>query len=304
MKNRMKILVPLFLVMISLTWVACTETGSEKEKMSQFEGVLKLGVEESVTPTFREIVKVYDSSFPKVEVQVDYDLEAQLIESLMKDSLKIIIITRDVTEQEKVYSEQNRFVLKSMAIAKDAIAVIGHPENMDSMMRVSQLKSILEGTFARSYKVVINSSRGSIARYISDEVLDKNSWSEQVYSEESYEDIIDFVNNNKNSIGILPVNYLYSGESNEDMPVFREDVNVVPLYNDSINKFVLPYQAYIALEDYPLTRTIYFVNRDNRQVPSAGFANFLTSEPAQLLFKKAMFVPLKSQLILRPVEIK
>lgn len=295
-------LIPLLIFLLGFN--ACTSHTETKEKMLQTEGLLKLGIDESIRPVMTEVVKVYDSSFPKVEVQETYDFENTLMEKLMNDEYKIIVITRDATEQEQAYATQNRFRLKTLAVAKDAIAVIGHPDNEDQEMTLSQLSNILKGTFARQYNVVVNTNKGSVANYLRRELLEGEDWGEHVYSQESYEGIIDYVNNHPNTIGFLPVNYLYGEESNEQHPFFREDITAVPLYNDSVQKFILPYQAFIALDEYPLNRSIYFINRDNRQVPSSGFANFLAAEPAQLLFKKSLLVPLRSQLIIRPVEIK
>lgn len=279
------------------------DTKEKKAKLSQVEGDLFLGIDEGLEGVMSQIVKVYDSSFPKVQVELEYGYENDIMESLMQDKIKIAVITRDVKESEYAYAEQNRFVLKSLAVAKDAIAVIGHPNNEDSFLTVSQIKSILKNEFSREYNVIINSGKSAITRYLKEEVLDNGEFGENIYSQGTDEEIINYVNNNKNTIGFLSINLLYEEESKMHTPEFRKDINMIPIYNDSLDKFVLPYQAYLALDEYPFTRSIYFINRDNRQVPSTGFANFLASEPAQLLFKKAMFVPLRSQLIIRPVEI-
>lgn len=285
---------------------ACTDSKSKEDqpKMTQVEGPLSLGIDESIAPMFEQVVKVYDSSFPKVEVSVNYGYENELINQLMNDQLKVIVMTRDVTEEELEYAKNNRFRIKTMAVAADGIAVIGHPKNSDSLFRVSQIKSILEQSFSRTYKVAIPSVKGSVVSYINDHISAMNNWGSLIYEQENYEQVMQFVQQHEQSIGFLPINFIYPEESNEQDPSFREDLWVIPIYNDSLYKETLPYQAYLALNEYPLTRKIYFVNRDNRQVPSTGFSNFLTSEPAQLLFKKGMFVPLKNPLVIRPVEIK
>lgn len=284
---------------------ACHESpNSDQPRISQVEGSLKLGIDESIAPMFEQVVKVYDSSFPKVEVSVNYDYENHLIQSLMNDSLKLVVLTRDVTEEELAFAKNNRFRLKSMSVAADGIAVIGHPDNQDSIFTLSQLKSILENDFARTYKVAMPSTKGSVVAYLNHALTEVKNWGNLIYEQENYDQVIAFVQEQKNSIGFLPINFIYPAESNEQDPSFREDLWVIPIYNDSLHKETLPYQAFIATREYPLMRRIYFINRDNRQVPSTGFANFLTSEPAQLLFKKGMFVPLRSRLVIRPVEIK
>lgn len=68
------------------------------------------------------------------------------------------------------------------------------------------------------------------------------------------------------------------------MAVSREDIA-------TIENSYKPYQAYIALNNYPLCRNIYAILNDPRNGLASGFASFLTSDRGQKIILKTGIVP-------------
>lgn len=58
----------------------------------------------------------------------------------------------------------------------------------------------------------------------------------------------------------------------------------------SFNSFK-PWQAYLALKEYPLIRDVYVILTDPRQGLASGFTGFLTSDRGQRIILKAGIVP-------------
>jgi phosphate transport system substrate-binding protein len=70
-----------------------------------------------------------------------------------------------------------------------------------------------------------------------------------------------------------------------------------------MQKSYKPYQAYIATNWYPLTRNLYYIHRETYPGLGTGFANFISRDRGQLIFKQARLFPLRSNIILREAEM-
>ncbi|MFM7729283.1 MAG: phosphate ABC transporter substrate-binding protein, partial [Flavobacteriales bacterium] len=55
--------------------------------------------------------------------------------------------------------------------------------------------------------------------------------------------------------------------------------------------FYGPYQAYIALKKYPLTRDVYVISREGRNGLGTGFASFLAGDQGQRLVRMCGLLP-------------
>ncbi len=292
-------------LLMLLFLIACSqpEEGSKKSETTT-KGNLNIAIDESVRPALEQIVKVYDSSFPNVNIQAQYLSESEIFDHLFSDSVQLIVATRDISSEEKEVAKQNGFSIRSLSIAKDAIAVIVSKDAQDSIFTVGQLQSILTGDFVREYDIIFDHAQSGTVKYILDSLIPGQTLSSKAYAQENNQGVIDYVSKNKNAIGFLGVNHLYDKEDISGAGRFIDDVRVVSLKNDTLEAFFKPYQAFVAQDHYPLIRRIYFINRDIRQGPSTGFANFLAGERGQIIFNKERFVPLRAQLIIREAQIK
>lgn len=282
--------------------------GGEKLDATKVEttssGNVAISVDEGYRPVIEQQLKVFDSSYPEAHIQPYFKPEKQCFDDLFKDSSGLILTSRDLTDEEKRVYHNNGVQVRSLAVAMDAIAIVVNPKSQDSFMTVGQLKEILTGGFVRPYTIVFDNPQSSTVRYIMDTLIPGKQLSSKSYAVKNNEAVIDYVSKNENAIGILSMSYAYDPESTTELGDFRNNVKVVSLRNDSTGEFYQPYLGNIALQEYPLTRKLYFITRDGGQGLSAGFANFICSERGQLIFKKSRLVPLRVQLTIRAVEIK
>ena len=59
-----------------------------------------------------------------------------------------------------------------------------------------------------------------------------------------------------------------------------------------------PYQAYIALGDYPMTRPVYLILSEPRTGLASGFTSFVSSDRGQRIILKSGLLP-----VTQPVQI-
>ena len=298
----------LFAGLCMATLPACTgdsNKGAQQSasKETQTSGTIDIAVDESYKPVIEQEIKVFDSSYPQAKVKASYLPESECLSRLFNGQARMILIPRELSEKEKKASESQNVFTTSMAIAADAIAVVVHPKAQDSLMTVDQLRSILTGKFARKYNVVVDNNNGSIARYISDSLTKGAPLSQQLYAAKSSDEVLKYVAEHPDALGLVGMAHTFDPNSDVGYGSFRKEVRVVAMRNDSSLKFFQPYQANIALNDYPLIRKLYFISRIDSEL-SSGFSNFLKTEAGQLIFTKSMMVPLAVQLVIREAEIK
>ncbi|HTO15318.1 MAG TPA: substrate-binding domain-containing protein [Edaphocola sp.] len=286
--------------------IACNGSNSSvsKESMAAYtSGKMALAVDESFKPVMIQEVKIFDSSYPNAKIDTVFLPEAEVIQQLFAGKAQMIITTRDLTAEEKKKLEAKEIYVRSMAFAKDGIAVIVNNDSEDKKMTTGMVSNIIQGNFTRKYKVILDNKNGSIARYISEELLNGGEMPNDVFAVNNSDEVIDYVSKNKDAIGFVGMTHTFDPNSDVGYGSFKKGITVVSIDNDSLNKFVLPYQGPIALGEYPYIRRIYFISRIESNLAS-GFANFLTSEQGQLIIHKAKLVPLTVPLEIRDVEIK
>lgn len=282
-----------------------TEKDTPEETTTR--GNINISVDESFMPVIAQELNVFDSSYPEGHIKVTYRTEKQCFEDLYKDSARLIVVSRDLTAEEKKVYEHNKVKVKSLAIAMDAIAVIVNPASADSFMTLGQLKQVLVGKFARNYTIVFDNAQSGTVRYILDSLIPGQQLSSKTYAVKNNDSLIEYIAKNENAIGFIGVSQVYDPESTKPEGEFKGGIKVVSMKDENdttVTDFYQPYQAWIALKKYPLRRTMYFITRDSWNGLGAGFANFLSNEAGQLIFKKARLVPLRVQLRLREAEIK
>lgn len=291
---------------LAVFFVSCGDTPSSvsKESIESYtSGSINIAADESFKPVIVQEAKVFDSSYPEAKLNINYLPENECLTQLFEGKVQMAFATRPLTAEEKKICEGNNIYTKDMVIAKDGIVVMVNNKSQDTKMTVGMVQSILTGKFVRKYNVVLDNQSGSIARYVNDSILRGEKVSEQVFAAKNSEEVIKYVSENENAIGFIGMTHAFDPTSSEGYGTFRKDVTVVAIQNDTLNKFILPYQASIAFREYPFVRRMYFIARIESNLAS-GFANFLTSEPGQMIINKARMLPLTVPLEFREAEIK
>ncbi len=289
-------------VVTSLLLVSCGNDGVKQPTDTLSSGNIKISVDETYKPIIEEQLKVFDSSFPEANITVEYKPEADCIKDFLNDTTRLILVTRELNADEKKVLESKKVVPTSLAIAKDAVAVIVNNNSADTVLSVSQVKGILTGIYKTKYTVVFDNQGSSTLRYVMDSLLPGQKLGANVFAAKSADSVIKYVANNEGAIGFVGVSSVSDFADPEGL-AFIKDVKVVSILNDSLQKTYRPYQGYIAPNWYPLTRNLYFIHRETYFGLGTGFANFLARERGQLIFKQARLFPLRSNIIFREAAV-
>lgn len=284
--------------------VFATSCGDEANKPTDTlsTGKMIISADETYKPIIEEQLRVFDSSYPDADITVHYKPESECIKDFMNDSVKLILITRELSADEKSVLESKKIVPTSLAVAKDAMAVIVNNTCPDSVLSKTQIKGILTGVYNKKYTVVFDNQGSSTLRYVMDSIIPGEKLGTNVFAAKGNDSVIDYVSKNPDAIGFLGVSYVSDYNDPEGL-AFIKNVKVVSVLNDKSLKPYLPYQAYIAPNDYPLTRNLYYIHRQTYPGIAVGFGNFLGKERGQLIFKQARLFPLRMNIIFRSAEV-
>lgn len=294
---------PILILLVScFIFSACEPKGDKKPTETLSSGTISISADETYKPIIEEVKKVFDSSFPDAHVTINYKSEAACIRDFMNDSARLILVTRELSADEMKLCEQKKVVPTTLPVAKDAVAVILNKSSADTALSISELKGILTGKFRKKYTVVFDNQGSSTLRFMMDSILKGEVLGANVFAAKGNDSVIAYVANNPDAIGFVGVSYVSDFNDPEGL-AFISNVRIADVYNDSLQKFYKPYQAYIAPDYYPLTRNLFYINRETYPGLGTGFANFITKERGQLIFKQARLFPLRTNIIFREAEV-
>ena len=269
-------------------------------------GTIHISVDESFKPVIDSQIQVFEALYPKAKIIADYKPEAQCFRDLLKDSTRMIIVTRGLTDQEeKFYKDSFSFFPSYTKVANDAIAVIVNNNAKDSVFTMAKIRGILDGSTADKQIAVFDGlSSTSTVRYASDSILRGKPFDpKKVLGEKSSEDVINYVAQNDNVIGFVGVSWIGNKEDSTQLS-FLTKVKIAAIECTCPEKtFVKPYQANIMTKRYPLVRGLYYILKENYNGLGSGFANFLEYEKGQLIFRRAYLGPAKMNFNVREATL-
>lgn len=257
--------------------------------------------EESFKPVFETSIYTYESQHDNSTIKAHYVSESDAFDAFINGKTSTICVTRDFTEAEKksLLAKQNVQV-RSTKVAIDAIALIIHPENTDTLMTVDRIKNIINGKDTiwhgsnRRINVVFDNPNSANFIYLK-KLSEMSSLPVNVFAVHSNEEVINYVKDNRNALGIIGVNWISDEEDPETLD-FLDGINVVEVAKEEGGEYFKPFQAYIYDEyytnnGYPLVRDVWFINKAGNTSVNSSFVNFMNGEKGQLIIQKSSLLP-------------
>jgi phosphate transport system substrate-binding protein len=294
---------------VSMLLLAACKSYKEQEAAlpdTPDRGTIYISADESFKPIIDEHVQVYEANHSGTKIVVHYKAEAECLKDLFVDSIRMVIATRRHTEQENNFSTDSvKIGLRSMVIARDGIAVIVHPSLPDSLFRMQDLKEILTGRFKKNLIPVFDGVKAtSTVRFIIDSVLRGDSLTPAAMAARSSEGVIEYVSKNPGVIGFIGVEWIGNPEDTAQLS-FLKKVRVANIESTDIpDAFVKAYQANIYIKRYPMVRDLVYILKENYRGLGTGFANFMSGEVGQMIFRRSYLAPAQKNFGIRPVRLK
>jgi len=285
---------------VSILWISCAERDKAGKVLDTITtGEITIAVEEGYKPVISSCIDVFDSIYRTAKINPRYVSEGEAVNALIQDSVQVIIIGRQLAVNELEYFQSRGFTPPTTPIAYDALAIILHPENRDTVLTIQQVSEILVGKTATWKELNPKSALGNIQlvfdnpmsgtlRYVRDSVIAGQELSKQATALKSNADVIDYVSKNKNAIGIIAANWI-SDTDDSGVQKFMREIRIADVAKETGKEGFGPYQAYLATGDYPYKRTIYIINAQARRNGlGAGFASYLAKDGQRIMLKDGL----------------
>jgi len=296
---------------IILYVVIMTGCDSKKQQADTIDkpnkGTIHISVDESYRPVIEEQIAMYEASNPEARIIADYKTEEACIRDFFRDSAtRMVLITRGLRYNEESYMKDSlKYPPRWGLLAADAIAVISNRSNPDSMFTLDELRDRLLGNWKREQTIVFDGlSATSTYRFIRDSILKgAQPDSSVVKAAKTSQEVIDFISENPNAIGLVGISWVGNPEVREQVERLQKiRINYLRCDVCPDQPFVKPVQESIQTRRYPLVRGLYYIIKENYHGLGNGFVDFLKYERGQLIFRRAYLAPIMN-FDVRPVKI-
>jgi len=289
MKGRIVIIVFIF---IAFGLARCKNDSSSSKKESILEGSASILVDETLLPIVEDQVAVFESDY-NAKIKLVAKSEAEAIQTLLRDSAKIIILPRKLTKEEMKVFDNKQIFPKVTMFATDAIAFISNSKSQDTLIALEDVINFMQGknTNPAIKGLVFDNPNSSTVRYMN--TLAKVSTTPEVgvYSFKTNDEVIDFVSKNQGMIGVVGLNWL--AQPTAKMQPIIDKVKILKVKGVSGTDYYFPSQNNLAEGKYPLARDLYIVNAQGFSGLGIGFASFIAGDIGQRIVLKSGLLPIR-----------
>ena len=303
-----------FVLIIALVCISC-KSKVDRHSDTPTTGSIQISVDETFQPVIEAEVPVFESIYQQAKIKTVYEPEVDAFNNLLKDSVRLIIVSRGLSLKEKEFFLSKKFFPKEVKIALDGIAIISNRANPDTLLTMEQLKQILLGNITTwkkinpksklgPLKVVFDNKNSSTIRFVVDSITETGKLGSNLAALQHNKDVLEYVKKTPNAIGMIGLSWV-SDPTDSTALSFLKSVNVMSISKEDVaeekNSFP-PLQAYINDGRYPLTRSVWMINSDPHMGLAAGFLSFVSSVRGQRIILKTGIIP--ATMPVRVVKLK
>ena len=283
---------------------------SPGKRESTTSGDIAIVVDETLKPIIQAEVDNFEFLYENASINPIYLPGEAAIEALLnQDSLRLVVASRELQYEEREFLKEQKTAAKYTLVATDAIALIIHQDNLDSVLTKEMLPKIFSGEITNwnqinpdsklgEVQLVFDNAQSSTVQFILEKVIPGKSLRKDVNAGKSNPEVLEFVANTPNALGVIGVSWI-SDQDDSQARGFRKNIRVMELEVDSTcsfvdaygEKFYQPYQGVVKEGCYPLSRGIYAILREPRIGLGTGFVAHLASDAGQRIILKSGLVP-------------
>jgi phosphate transport system substrate-binding protein len=240
--------------------------------------------------------EAYATVEPEVRVSITGGGSGTGIASLVNGTIDIATASRRIKREEIAAAEANGVAPIEHVVARDAIAVVVHPDNPVDRLTIAQVSAIYQGLIVNWSEVggedrpIVLLSRetnsGTHVYFLEEVIRQRDAASRVLFSRDtlllpSSEGISAEVRQNPNVIGYDGLGYV------------TPDQKMVSIASQPGGDYVLPSVATVNDGSYPIARELYMYTAGEPTGVVADYINWVMGPRAQEIVEELGFVPLR-----------
>ncbi|MCC7297762.1 MAG: substrate-binding domain-containing protein [Bacteroidia bacterium] len=260
-------------------------------------GEVTVGVDYGDSFAITEQLAIFHMDYPKAKITPRYLCEVNLLRQLEMDSLRFIIMNRQLSKEEKANLELKDIHVRGAMAAKTSIVLIANLENPSSNISQADLKSILAGNVTqwkdwgnKFINVVFDGGCGSNYEYFKNLWFKSGGMSNKIAGKNTPREVLDYVSKTPGALGFVSLNWI-ADQSDSASKVWASKVKVLAVENPAKSAFYMPFQSQIAAKEYPFVQEIWMYDLQGHSGLAQGFIAWISSQPGQILMKKSGLIP-------------
>lgn len=280
---------------------------SKKETLDNpRSGTVTIAADESFKPLVDALTGAYEGIYPEAHFKIDYKPEQRTVLQLLQDSARIVFTTRKLTKKENDIVKNQKGIIQHQHIAIDGLAVVVSKMNSDSLMTLSELRSIFEGKITDWAQLKGSNQTGLITlvfddvnasnlNFIREKFALKDLKNLRIIASGSNEKVIKDVKANPLYLGFIGVNWISDGHSVMSAELSK-GLNVFGISKSdnpkSVSEYYQPFQGGLELRNYPLSRDVYIISREGYSGLGGGLMTYIARDVGGLIIQKMGLIPM------------
>lgn len=274
-------------------------------------GTLKITADPSYQNLIKSLTSIYQIDYPEVKFDYDYKIEELAIKDLYEGKTDFAVVSKPLTKDQETYLfNKTKILFKSSPIGMDATIFI---TSIHNPIETISLKEIKDNVYKENsdLKFVFDYPNSSNYNTLNDKLGIEPAKGQAIKALKSAENVIDFVQKDQKTIGIIGLNTL-SDTDNPKVMEYLKQVKILKVSNDK-NEIFEPNNPNLRSGNYPFYRLIYFLKNEKGFGIAAGFTRFTGSQQGQLIVLKENLQPyylfkrevqINAQSLVTPKKIK
>lgn len=270
------------LVLSFLFIISCNK---KKEADNYRKGEIIVATDESFRNVAEALTERYVAFYPETKINLKFENENLALTDLLNDKVRVAILSRSLTENEKnLYQQKIGSPAKPARFAADALVFVVAKNSPRNSITVDEIKSEL---LSQERNLIFDGVNSSNFNFIAQKfnikpkdvkcsVLKNNS------------EIIEKINNYPKSIGIISYNTI-SRKFSKEAEEYRSKVKILPVVNNGIS--YEPNRENLKRMTYPFTRVLYFLSNEGYFGVGNGLIRFSCTQIGQIVVSKEGLQP-------------
>lgn len=126
-----------------------------------------------------------------------------------------------------------------------------------------------------------------------EKLLEGAPFQKNVFAVNNNAEVIDYVAKHKAALGFISINHISDKDDSTSLSYLKQ-IKVMSV-GDISGTYFKPYQAYIALKEYPFIRDVYMITRSSAMNLGMGLVQFTAGQKGQILIKLQGMLPANVQ---------
>jgi len=294
--NKEKLRATCYWLQAILLLLSILIAGCEERSESATKGSIAINVDESIAPVVNMVVDEFASLYTDAQISKETVSTREAIANLINEKVSLILIARELTQEERESFDRFDLKIYSYNIAMDGIVLLVNPKLNVRQIDMFDVQKIMTGEITNWKDVKTSMTSGQIQffskdrnsadyTYMAKHLLNDIDANINTYPCSTTTDVINNVAKYPNAFGWIGLSWK-PDNNNKDVRVLE-----VAAYDSTaiVQNYYEPHQAHIHRRYYPLSRNLYVYSRDmgNANV-TAGLVTFFTHEGQRIILNKGL----------------